>query len=1315
MNIRDFINNIITFDNVDDILDNYDTQSKKGFIFERLFDIVIKFGFCDIFNNVEYNHLIGNANTGKLKILKNLNKYLTENIISGNSGGCSDITLKNKNDKTYIFISSKYPKLTEDNEKQKSVKYYNIPEIIAFIDDNNSIYKKYDIYLLVPDKKKVLKKVKSVNNSSHYITKYMTETHILDKNDLNRYFLKFKKDIIKNKNENWQVLYVNQKEKLNLRFHQELITQKTSDLINKNNKSFLWGCKCRSGKTYMIGGIIIKQFDIKKKLNVLIITPVPTETIPQFTNDLFEKFGDFDNFKVHHISKSSMISKIETFENNIFVISKQLLQMHINDKTIMTIKNLKLDIIGFDENHFGGTTDLSKDILKSYSTKNTIKIYLTATFHKPLKEWDISQECQMFWDIEDEQICKSVLLDENNLIKLKEKHGNEYITKTIKYYEDLGMSLDDIFKCYEKMPNLHIITNMFDQQKYDHLKNLLNKENKMGFCFDSLFSLNKNKNIFQFTVQVQTILRYISGSQKEQDGEKTIFTRINRICSELETRIPFTQIWFLPSENINEISECLKILMANDSILKRYDVLCVNSKNTDLTKNINADIYNMEKIAKHNGQLGVILLAGNMLTLGITLNLCDVVILLNNSLSSDKVLQQMYRCMTEGINKKIGFVVDLNISRVLNTCVNYTIYKNEKNIDDKMKYLINNNLINIDVDMLLNKKINAEMIIQKLMDIWKEDPINNFMTLLKKLDDDYDKFDNSTQKLINKSFTKSMKDNKINLKLRLKDENDEIQELQSGKERTKNDSDCDESDSKQSNEEEKETQISFTKDVLPYIIPLVCILTLKNSNMDFVKMLNDIKDNPELLDTFDDQCLIWWNKKDLIDIIKDIISKYFNKTSNTYNISVQFKMSLQSLIDNPKELLELIAECLKPKDIEKKQFGEVFTPMTLVNEMLDKLPIEVWTNKNLKWLDPATGMGNYPIAIYLRLMKGLKDKIKDDKKRKKHILKNMLYMCELNKKNVLICNQIFDINNQYKLNIYEGDSLKLDYNEKFGIEQFDIIVGNPPYQETDGNLKSIGGTNLYTKFINKSFEILKNDGFLLFINPISWMGPSTNIQMGNNILQNIFLKYDLHMLNVNECKKYFNVGSTFCYYLIQKSINPNVITKVVSEFKKEIVKSEINFKNYHKLNFLPIHITENSIKLVNTVISKTNKLNIDRCRQLDTSNKSGKIHLQLKEDEKFKYITYHTTSKTYYSDIKLDIYDDIKILINMAGYLKPKIYKNCNITESKFYIKTETMEEAEIIIKILENNDIKLFLELCKYSGFNSRKVLESISFDDIN
>ena len=66
--------------------------------------------------------------------------------------------------------------------------------------------------------------------------------------------------------------------------------------------------------------------------------------------------------------------------------------------------------------------------------------------------------------------------------------------------------------------------------------------------------------------------------------------------------------------------------------------------------------------------------------------------------------------------------------------------------------------------------------------------------------------------------------------------------------------------------------------------------------------------------------------------------------------------------------------------------------MNLVNEMLDKLPIKVWKNKNLKWLDPATGMGNFQIAVYLRLMEELKGEIQNIKERKTHIRKYVIYV-----------------------------------------------------------------------------------------------------------------------------------------------------------------------------------------------------------------------------------------------------------------------------------------------------------------------------------
>ena len=1139
--LDEFINNIIKCNSIDDILNKCKTQSIKGFVFERLWDIIIKFGFCPIFSNSKFIHKIGNANNGKLKTLENLNKYITdEKVCSDNSGGCSDITLLNKQDNTFIFISSKFPKSSEDITKEKSVDYYDIQNIIAMRDKYKEIYKFYDIFLVVPDKNKVLSKVKSSKKSSQYITDYIKEEKLLDKNDLNKYFLEFKNDIIKNKEKydklDYNELYLTPKDKLNLRFHQELITQKTSDLIAEGYKSFLWGCKCRSGKTYMSGGIIIKEADKKDKLNILIITPAPTETAPQFTDDLFNTFKDFDFFKIHNIEGSKSLKNLKLENGNIFVMSKQLLQKYVNDNTIIEIKNLKLDLIIFDENHFSGTTELSKYILDSYASKNTVKIYLTATYNKPLKEWNIPEECQMYWDIEDEQFCKSILNDETNITKLKEKHNEEYINKTIKYYTELGYNINDIFKSYEKMPDLYLITTMFDSQRYEIIKEKI-MDSKYGFSFDVLFSLKNDKTEFNFRDEVKTILRYISGSNKEVDfktDDKSIFTRINKICS----RPPFTQIWFLPSDNINEISTCLMKLMKEDNILKHYDVLCINRKNKELAKDIKDEINKQETIARENSKKGLILLAGNMLSLGITINSCDIVMLINNTLSSDKVLQQMYRCMTEGNNKKMGFVVDLNISRVLNTCINYTIYKNSNSVEDKIKYLIENHLINIDTDIMKNKNLDSDKIVKKLMDIWKDDPINSFKSLLRNLDNDYIEFDNHIQKLINNSFTNSVKDKKIDTTLELIDSEDELQELPTGKEKVKILSE--EKDDTEDNEEREETKISFTKDVLPYIIPLTCILTIENKNKDFIKMLNDIKEDKQLLEVFDEQCLIWWNKKGLVNFIQDIISKYFDKNSNTYNISIQFKMSIQSLIDRPKELLELINECLKPKTVEKKTFGEVFTPIDFINDKQlrdletnwkKKYKEIIWTNEKLTHYDPAAGMGNYPIAIYYKLMDGLKDKIPDEKERKKHIIEKMLYMGELNKKNCFVLKQIFNLNNEYKLNLYEGNTLEIDINKVFNKSKFNIIIGNPPYNE---ELTKSGAKPLYNKFIE--YYVNKCD-CLTFIVPSRWFSGGKGLDKFREMMLN--RKDIVYIIHYDDACKIFgnsvDIKGGVNYFLIDKN------------------------------------------------------------------------------------------------------------------------------------------------------------------------------------
>jgi tRNA1(Val) A37 N6-methylase TrmN6 len=107
-------------------------------------------------------------------------------------------------------------------------------------------------------------------------------------------------------------------------------------------------------------------------------------------------------------------------------------------------------------------------------------------------------------------------------------------------------------------------------------------------------------------------------------------------------------------------------------------------------------------------------------------------------------------------------------------------------------------------------------------------------------------------------------------------------------------------------------------------------------------------------------------------------------------------------------------------------------------------------------------------------------------------------MCELNKKNVLVCKQIFDINNEYKLNLYEGDTLEFKPFEIFKVKQFDVILGNPPYNK--GGIRSHTGKQLgeknetiWTKFIEKAFKWLKPDGYLVYINPLSWLKKSHSL------------------------------------------------------------------------------------------------------------------------------------------------------------------------------------------------------------------------------
>ena len=228
---------------------------------------------------------------------------------------------------------------------------------------------------------------------------------------------------------------------------------------------------------------------------------------------------------------------------------------------------------------------------------------------------------------------------------------------------------------------------------------------------------------------------------------------------------------------------------------------------------------------------------------------------------------------------------------------------------------------------------------------------------------------------------------------------------------------------------------------------------------------------------------------------------------------------------------------LLEQNIKKKQFGEIFTPFGLIDKMFELFPVSIWSDPHKIWFEPTCGMGSFMVSVYHKLMNGLSSIYPDESERRRHILKNMLYMLDIQPENVQVCREIFGPD----ANIYCGDILTFSL-----VTKFDIIIGNPPFQSSTG---SLGKNKLYEKIVMRSLLLLKDSGFLMFIVP-------DNLFSGNSSIA-----YDycirLHILNLilfgkSDQAKYFpNIHQPMCYFML---VNVDVSSSL--EKFKTLIKNQ---------------------------------------------------------------------------------------------------------------------------------------------------------------
>ena len=206
---------------------------------------------------------------------------------------------------------------------------------------------------------------------------------------------------------------------------------------------------------------------------------------------------------------------------------------------------------------------------------------------------------------------------------------------------------------------------------------------------------------------------------------------------------------------------------------------------------------------------------------------------------------------------------------------------------------------------------------------------------------------------------------------------------------------------------------------------------------------------------------------------------------------------------------------------------EVFTPPSVVNQMLDTLPKELWSDEKVTFLDPVSKSGVFLREITKRLIDGLESKIPNLEERIEHILRNQVFgigiteLTSLISRRSLYCSKY--ANGEYSIVQFDDEQGNLKYfetehtwksgsckycgvskevydrgnelenyaysfihsenPEKLLNMKFDVIVGNPPYQlETGGTQRQ--AKPIYQKFIDTSIKL--NPRYIVKIIPSRW-------------------------------------------------------------------------------------------------------------------------------------------------------------------------------------------------------------------------------------